>query len=88
VAGGLALSMAGTAAAQSTLRVVMHSDLKIVDPSLSVRLCGLFDGLANAGVRAAAANVARHGLIYFGVRWMRIAREERGSRHDLAGLAL
>ena len=32
VAGGLALAMAGTAAAQSTLRVVMHSDLKIVDP--------------------------------------------------------
>ena len=32
VAGGLMLAMAGTAAAQSTLRVVMHSDLKIVDP--------------------------------------------------------
>src|ERR687892_1648108 len=32
MAGGLMLAMAGTAAAQSTLRVVMHSDLKIVDP--------------------------------------------------------
>ena len=32
VAGGLTLAMAGTAAAESTLRVVMHSDLKIVDP--------------------------------------------------------
>jgi peptide/nickel transport system substrate-binding protein len=31
-AGILALASAGTAAAQSTLRVVMHSDLKIVDP--------------------------------------------------------
>jgi peptide/nickel transport system substrate-binding protein len=32
VAGGLVLATAGTAAADSTLRVVMHSDLKIVDP--------------------------------------------------------
>ena len=32
VAGGFMLAMAGPAAAQSTLRVVMHSDLKIVDP--------------------------------------------------------
>ena len=32
VAGALALATAGAAAAQSTLRVVMHSDLKIVDP--------------------------------------------------------
>ena len=31
-AGILALASAGTAAAQSNLRVVMHSDLKIVDP--------------------------------------------------------
>ena len=31
-AGGLMLAMAGTAGAQSTLRAVMHSDLKIVDP--------------------------------------------------------
>ena len=32
VAGGLMLAMSGAAVAQSTLRVVMHSDLKIVDP--------------------------------------------------------
>ncbi len=32
LAGALALTTAGTAAAQSTLRAVMHSDLKIVDP--------------------------------------------------------
>ena len=32
VAGGLMLAMSGAAMAQSTLRVVMHSDLKIVDP--------------------------------------------------------
>jgi peptide/nickel transport system substrate-binding protein len=32
VAGALALAVTGTAAAESTLRVVMHSDLKIVDP--------------------------------------------------------
>jgi peptide/nickel transport system substrate-binding protein len=32
VAGVLALAVTGTAAAQSTLRAVMHSDLKIVDP--------------------------------------------------------
>ena len=32
VAGVLALAAAGSAAAQSSLRVVMHSDLKIVDP--------------------------------------------------------
>ena len=32
VAGVLALAAAGSAAAQSNLRVVMHSDLKIVDP--------------------------------------------------------
>jgi peptide/nickel transport system substrate-binding protein len=32
VAGALILITAGTAAAQSTLRAVMHSDLKIVDP--------------------------------------------------------
>src|SRR5690606_29747576 len=32
VAGGVAFALASSAAAQSTLRVVMHSDLKIVDP--------------------------------------------------------
>ena len=32
VAGGIGIALAGAAAAQSTLRVVMHSDLKIVDP--------------------------------------------------------
>jgi peptide/nickel transport system substrate-binding protein len=32
IAGGLMLALAGPAVAQSTLRVVMHSDLKIVDP--------------------------------------------------------
>src|SRR5205823_1933829 len=55
--------------------------------------CGLgmrsvLDGRAVAGIRAAAANVARHARVDVPVRGMGLAREQCGSRHDLARLAV
>src|SRR5665647_1759738 len=36
----------------------------------------------------AAAQVARHGVINFSIRWVGVLLEQRGSRHDLPCLAV
>ena len=46
------------------------------------------DGLADAQVRAAAAEVAGHGGVDVGVGRVGLLGEERGGGHDLAGLAV
>src|SRR5512132_3842424 len=46
------------------------------------------DRLANPEVRRAAADVAAHRLIDLFVGWFRTAFEQRGSRHQLASLAV
>src|ERR1700704_2542425 len=56
--------------------------------SLWARLRGLLDRFANAGIGAAAADVAGHRVVDVGIRRMRVAREQRRSRHDLARLAV
>src|SRR2546422_9971749 len=48
----------------------------------------LLDRGADPFVGAAAADVARHRGVDVGVSGMRVAREQRGGRHDLAGLAV
>src|SRR6476660_4561168 len=51
-------------------------------------LYGLLDGFANAHIGPAAADVAGHGTVDFGIRRMWVAREQRRGRHDLARLAV
>src|SRR3979490_954442 len=55
---------------------------------LWARLRGLLDRFANAGIGAAAADVAGHRVVDVGIRRTRVAREQRRSRHDLARLAI
>ena len=53
------------------------------------RGCGcLVDGLADAWVGAATADVAVHGSVDLGVGGMRRVGEQSGGGHDLAGLAV
>src|ERR1700704_935965 len=56
--------------------------------SLWARLRGLLDRFANAGIGAAAADVAGHCVVDVGIGRMRVARQQRRSRHDLARLAV
>src|SRR5882757_2323600 len=56
--------------------------------SLPARLRGLLDRFANADIGAAAANVAGHRVVDIGIGRTWVARDERRSRHDLAGLAV
>src|SRR5882672_11730398 len=53
-----------------------------------LRLRGLLDGVANAHVGPAAADVAGHRIVDIGIGRTRIAGEQRCSRHDLARLAV
>src|SRR5262245_16653995 len=46
------------------------------------------DRFADAQIRPAAANVARHRRVDVGVARLRLAREQCSSRHDLPGLAV
>src|SRR5918995_252131 len=55
--------------------------------SLSARRC-LLDGLANANVGAATANVTGHRIVDVGIGWIGVGGKEFRSRHDLAGLAV
>src|SRR5271165_5532253 len=55
---------------------------------LSVRLRGFLDRFANADIGPATADVAGHRVVDIGVRWMRVARQQRRSGHDLARLAV
>jgi hypothetical protein len=48
----------------------------------------LLDGGANALIGAAAANVAKHGVVDVGVRGMRRLLQKRRGLHDLAGLTI
>src|SRR5437773_1123575 len=56
--------------------------------SLPARLCGLFDRFADTQIGATTADVARHRIVDVGIHRTRFARQERHSRHDLAGLAV
>src|SRR5260370_7087483 len=56
--------------------------------SLRARLRGLLDRFANAGIGAAAADVAGHRVVDVGIRRTRVACKQRRSRHDLARLAV
>src|SRR6266496_901520 len=59
-------------------------------PFLAVRrtMRRVLDSLADSHIRAAAADVSRHGIVYVCVAGAGILREQRRSRHDLAGLAI
>src|SRR5712691_3652966 len=46
------------------------------------------DGGPDARIRAAAADVAGHGLVDVGVAGIRLVAEQRGRAHDLARLAV
>jgi hypothetical protein len=48
----------------------------------------LFDCFADADIGAAAADVAGHGIVNVGIARMRVAREKRRRRYDLARLAV
>src|SRR3984957_10910912 len=48
----------------------------------------MFDRRADANVRAAPANISRHGRIDVGIVRMRGGVEQSRRRHDLAGLAV
>src|SRR5438876_11863832 len=48
----------------------------------------VLDGRADACIGATAANVARHRLIDIAVGGRGVLRQQRGSGHDLAGLAV
>src|SRR5439155_2267764 len=72
---------------------VRHSRRDTRSMSASPLGCGrglrsVLDGRADAGIRAAAANVARHARVDVPVGGMGLAREQCGSRHDLARLAV
>src|SRR5205823_6149117 len=56
--------------------------------SLSGGLSGLLDCFANAEIGAAAADVPGHRVVDIGIRRMRVARQQRGSGHDLSRLAV
>src|SRR5260221_3431906 len=61
---------------------------RVMSASLSARLRGLLDRFANADIGPTAADVAGHRVVDVGIRRMRVAREQRRSRHDLARLAV
>src|SRR5205814_6502138 len=48
----------------------------------------LLDGGADTRVRPAAADVAAHGLVDLGLARLRLALQQRGRGHDLAGLTV
>jgi hypothetical protein len=48
----------------------------------------LFDCCPNTLVGAATANVTGHRRVDIGIAGVRIAGQQRGRRHDLAGLAI
>jgi hypothetical protein len=48
----------------------------------------MFNGLTNANVGAAAADVPGHRYVNVGVIRMRVARKKRDCGHDLSGLAV
>ena len=52
------------------------------------RTSGPMNGLANAQIRAAAAQIAAHGFVDFAVGWLGVFGQKRGGRHDLARLAV
>lgn len=50
--------------------------------------CCILNGGANAGIRAAAANIAAHGLVDLGVAWILVFRKQCSRTHELAALAV
>src|SRR3982074_3052251 len=71
----------------SDRRLEKRGDRGSWSASLPARLRGLLDRFANADIGPTAADVAGHRVVDIGIRRMRVAREERRSRHDLARLA-
>src|SRR5262245_50482800 len=49
---------------------------------------GLLDRRTDAGIRAAAADVARHRSVDIAIARLGVGYEQRACRHDLAGLAV
>src|SRR6266849_1257493 len=48
----------------------------------------VLDSRADSDIRTTATDVSRHGTVYVRVAGAGILREQRRSRHDLAGLAI
>ena len=69
-------------------RRVTGTALTSVRPSSAISSAARMDGLADAQVGAAAAEVAGHGGIDVGVGGVGLLGQERGGGHDLAGLAV
>src|SRR5882724_916349 len=69
-------------------RLGKRGDRGSLSASLSARLRGLLDRFANADIGPTSADVAGHRAVDVGIRRMRVTREERRSRHDLARLAV
>ena len=59
-----------------------------VDGSAASSSGGAMNRLANAGIGAATADVSRHRRIDVGIAGAPIGLQQRGCRHDLAGLAV
>src|SRR5713101_1351807 len=59
-----------------------------ISPSLTLESGCQVDRAANALVGAAAADVARHAIVYIPVGGIRVFAEQQGGGHDLARLAI
>src|SRR6266581_9432713 len=57
-------------------------------PSMISNSRGVLDRSADALIRAATANIARHGGVDVVIRRLRRVLQQRRRRHDLAGLAV
>src|SRR5260221_7587372 len=62
--------------------------MSVSPPDADGRSGGLLDGRADAHIGAAAADIARHGVVDLRVARMGIAGQERSGGHDLARLAI
>src|SRR5262245_39304728 len=58
------------------------------DRSVMSASCGQLDGVADAAVGAATADVAGHCTVDVGIGRLGVARQQRRCRHDLARLAV
>src|SRR5262245_64715416 len=76
-------------AAAPVKRIWRRDIWPMVSPPLGSRRFAscLLDGLSDARIGAAAANVPRQRLVDIGVGGRGYLREQRGGGHDLAGLA-
>src|SRR6266550_4076114 len=59
-----------------------------ISPSMISNSRGVLDRSADALIRAASADIARHGGVDVVIRRLRRVLQQRRRRHDLAGLAV